>query len=163
MIDAMPPPYGASDPDEPPLTPAGLLSAFVQGAQRGTAGSWRVEGPLLVGRDTPLAIRLEDAALVRQDLPPGAEDLRQACAEALAQANMRCVEQRTVLGHVVGIEVAGLRDAEWDLWAPDPETGHAALRARALGDVADRVDPEEPARREREAASLAEIERDLWP
>jgi hypothetical protein len=179
MSDDMPPLHGRlnaagspaagspadSSSGSPSGSPEELLSGFLQGDQAGVAGEWRIEGALLLGRETSLAIRLSGAALVRHDLPPGAEadQLRQPLETALQKAGMRFIEERTVLGHVVGIEVSSLRGAEWDLWGVDPDTAHAALRARALGEVAERVDPEEPARRMQEAESLEELERRLWP
>lgn len=150
-------------PGEPASPPARLLAGFVRGEGTGAAAEWRLEGTLLVGRDTPLAIRLAGAVLLRRELPDDVDDLRAALEEVLAQAGMRCVEERAVLGHVIGIEVAALRDCDWDLWADDPDRGHAALRARALGEVAERIDPDEPARREREAQALDHLERRLWP
>lgn len=163
MSDALPPPYGVPGSGEPVATPGELLAGFAQGTRGdATAGSWRIEGELLTGRDTPIAIRLHGAALLRHDLSGDMGELHRACAAALAQAGMRCIEACTVLGHVVGIETAGLRDADWDLWAPDADTGHTALQTRALGEMAERIDPHEPTRRNREAETLAEIERDLW-
>lgn len=150
-------------PGEPASPPGRLLADFVRGeGAAGAAGEWRVEGALLEGRETPLAIRLDGAVLLRCELPDDVGDLRAALEEVLAQASMRCVEERAVLGHVIGIEVAALRHGEWDLWADEPERGHAALRARALGDMAERIDPDEPARREREAQVLDQLERRLW-
>lgn len=140
-----------------------LLAAFVNGEPAGATGVWRVEGPLLTGRQTPLAIRVADAVLVRTELPGGFTDLLAALERALDHAGLCRIEERTVLGHVIGIEVAGVRGSEWDLWATDAETGHGALKQHALGEIAEHIDPDEPARRAREEAWLQRIERNLWP
>lgn len=166
MTDDFPPPYretpAAFDAGEAEGSPEELLAAYAEGADSGTAGAWRIEGTMLVGRGIPLAIRLPGAVLTRHDLPEDLGELTGALADALAGAGLHRVEERTVLGHVVGIEVAGVRGSEWDLWAVDAETGHEALKAQALGELADQIDPEEPARRAREEQTLQEIERDLW-
>lgn len=140
-----------------------LLTAFVNGEPADSAGVWRIEGPLLTGRETPLAIRVAEAVLVRTELPGGFTDLLAVLEQALGDAGLSRIEERTVLGHVIGIEVAGVRGSEWDLWATDAETGHEALKQRALGEIVEHINPDEPARRAREEESLQRIERDLWP
>lgn len=167
MSDDVPPPDDpttAGAPHGPPTaSPQELLSAFVNGEPAGSAGVWRVEGPLLTGREMPLAIRVAEAVLVRTELPGGFTDLLAALEQALDHAGLCRIEERTVLGHVIGIEVAGVRGSEWDLWATDATTGHEALKQRALGEIAEHIDPDEPARRAREEESLQRLERDLWP
>ncbi len=149
--------------DHPGTSPQELLAAFVNGESAGSTGVWRTEGPLLTGRETPLAIRVAEAVLVRTELPGGFTDLLAVLEQALGDAGLTRIEERTVLGHVIGIEVAGVRGSEWDLWATDAATGHEALKQRTLGEIAEHIDPDEPARRAREEESLQRIERDLWP
>lgn len=170
MADDLPP-LGDSGDVQMPETPKGslaslreLLDAFLKGEPRSasTAG-WRLEGPLLVGREAPLAIRVAEAVLVRAELADELGDMIGALEQALRGAGLSRIEERTVLGHVIGIEVAGIRGSEWDLWATDAEAGHDALKRRALGEVAEHIDADEPARRAREEELLDRIERDLWP
>lgn len=157
-------PATAGAPQGRPVTsPQELLTAFVNGGPAGSTEVWHVEGALLTGRHTPLAIRVGAAVLVRTELPGGFTDLLAALEQALGDAGLRRIEARTVLGHVIGIEVAGVRGSEWDLWATDAETGHEVLKQRALGEIAEHIDPDEPARRAREEESLQRIERNLWP
>lgn len=167
MPEDVPPsdtPAAAGTPqDRPETSPQELLTAFVSGEPAGSRGAWRIEGPLLMGREIPLAIRVADAVLVRAELPEDFTDLLGVLEQALGDAGLNRIEERTVLGHVIGIEVAGLRGSEWDLWATDAETGHEALKQRALGEIAEHIDPDEPARRAREEESLQRMERDLWP
>lgn len=167
MPEDVPPPdspaTAGTPQDHPGTSPQELLIAFVNGEPAGSAGVWHVEGPLLTGRGTPLAIRVAAAVLVRTELPGGFTDLLAALEQALGDAGLSRIEERTVLGHVIGIEVAGIRGSEWDLWATDAETGHEALKQRALGEIIEYIDPNEPARRAREEESLQRIERDLWP
>lgn len=169
MPDESPSPYGVpnaaeSSPDPSTIPAPELLAAFVRGEQGRAATGWRIEGPVLVGGATSLAIRLSsDAVLVRAELPDELAEQTAQVAEALTEAGLHHIEERTVLGHVIGIEVAGIRGSEWDLWATEAAVGHTALKERALGDIAERIDPEEPARRAREEDSLRQLERDLWP
>lgn len=168
MPEDVPPPddptTAGTRPDNPGTSPQQLLTAFVGGEPAGSAGDWRIEGPLLTGRETPLAIRVAaDAVLVRAELPEDFTNLLAVLEQALGDAGLSRIEERTVLGHVIGIEVAGLRGSEWDLWATDAQTGHDALKQRALGEIADYIDPDEPARRARQEEDLQRIERDLWP
>ena len=74
MSDDMPPLHGrlnaadspaGSSSGSPSGSPEELLSGFLQGDQAGVSGEWRIEGALLLGRETSLAIRLSGAALVR--------------------------------------------------------------------------------------------------
>lgn len=166
MADDLPPLNGSSMPGAPrvpPRPPRELLDAFVQGDPAGSAAGWRIEGPVLMGGEMPLAIRVAEATLVRVELADEFASLVAELERALGDAGSSRIEERTVLGHVIAIETAGIRGSEWDLWAPDAQTGHEALKREALGDVADRVDPDEPARRARQQEFLEEIERDLWP
>lgn len=166
MTSDVPPPYGSSDsPDPPPGTdgsPLALLGAYLDGTRAGAVDPWRIEGRVLVGRGLPLAIRLSEAVLILHEVPEDLADLTEPLERALTEAGLHRVEERTVLGHVVGIEVAGVRGVEWDLWAAEAERGHEDLKAEALGDVAERIDSDEPARRAREEETLQQIERDLW-
>lgn len=161
MTERIPGWYG--QPEGPRRPRDELLAEFLEGASQGVAEDMRIEGDLLVGHDTGLAIRLPTGLLVRSDSPEEAADLCHELEQRLADAGMARVDEQTVLGMVVGIEVAGLRGSEWDLWAADADSGREALAHRALGEMADRIDPDEPARREQTEASLREIERGLWP
>lgn len=162
MVDDLP----VGKPDTPglPLTSTReLLDAFLQGEPSVSAAAWRIEGPVLIGGNAPLGIRVAEAVLVRAELPDEFAGMIAGLEQALEDAGLSRIEERTVLGHVIGIELAGIRGSEWDLWASDAQTGHNALKRQALGELADRIDAEEPARRARQDELLGQIERDLWP
>lgn len=165
MIEGLPPPYG--QPEGPVQGRDELVEGFLEGQSRGSADIFSVEGELLSGRDAALAIRVPAAgtrvSLVRNDCPDEAAEAREALTGLLHGAGLQCVEELAVLGHVVGIEVAGLRGSEWDLWADDADAGRAALATRALGEIADHIDFDEPARRAATDEQLHQIERGLWP
>lgn len=167
MADDLPPLGDVQKPDTPEVSlasPRELLDAFLKGEPHSASTTgWHVEGPLLVGREAPLAIRVAEAVLVRAELADELADSIGTLEQALGDAGLSRIEKRTVLGHVIGIEVAGIRGSEWDLWATDAEAGHDALQRRALGEVAERIDADEPVRRAREEELLDRIERDLWP
>jgi hypothetical protein len=165
-----PPTFGA--PTGPSMSTPELLAAYLDGARRGVSPEARVRGELLEAHDHALAVRLDDAVVVRlhlpgvQHLPPDVLAIRDALHEVLTTAGMALVEEDSPLAGIVGIEVAGLRGEAWSLWAQDPERGRIALARRAHGDVPDvpgMLDAER-SRRQEEAdieATLAEIERDL--
>lgn len=166
MADDLPPLDGGPMPGAPrvpPAPPRELLDAFVQGDPGSSAAGWRIEGPMLVGGDIPLAIRVAEATLVRVELADEFAALVAELERALGDAGLSRIEERTVLGHVIAIEMAGMRGSEWDLWAPSAQAGHEALKRQALGELADRIDPDEPARRARQQEFLEQIERGLWP
>ncbi|HVM13988.1 MAG TPA: hypothetical protein VM287_06635 [Egibacteraceae bacterium] len=165
-----PPPFGA--PTGPRLSTPELVAHYLDGATTGASPDAEVSGELLTADEHAVAVRLDGAVLVRlhlpgvQHLPPEVLAVRQHLEEALSAFGMVLTDEDSVLGGIVGIEVAGLRGEAWSLWAHDPEQGQAALARRALGEVADvsgLLDADR-ARRQEEAevqATLAELEREL--
>lgn len=163
MTDPLPPPYGS--PSGPELPRGQLLAHYLEGGESGWCEGLRVEQTLLVGAGyAPLAIRLQEGVvLVREDLPE--EDtvasLREALLAALREAGIDLVDEDATLAGVVGIEVAGVRGGIWSLWARDATEGQSALQRRALGEVADLVDADQPRRQQEIDATLADMERRL--
>lgn len=163
MTAPLPPPFGK--PAGPERASDDLLRAYLGGESSGHSDDFRIEDAMLVADGRALlAIRLGgpgQAVLVRSDLPAGVEVLRDALEATLAEAGIGLVEADTVLGGVVGIEIGGVRGAVWDLWARGAEQARETLRLRALGEIADAVDPGVLAEREQLDATLAELERGL--
>lgn len=161
MTDPLPPPYGS--PSGPELPQEELLAHYLSGGASGWSEHLRIEEVLLVGAGyVPLAIRLQEGAvLVREDLPDdeAVASLRDALLAALGEAGINLVDEDATLGGVVGIEVAGIRGGIWSLWARDAEEGQSALERRALGEVADFVDPDQLRRQQEIDATLADMER----
>lgn len=153
----LPPPFGAHR--GPRVTTSELFARWLDGSPGGVCDEAHLERSMLVAGDHPLAIRLEGAALVRDLVPEGVTELRGALERFLEGEGMRLTEQDSPLGALVGIEVSGLRGDAWNLWAADPEEGHAALARRAVGDMPGLLDDDAAQRRAEVDAALAEIER----
>lgn len=156
-----PPPFGFSL--GPRSTTSELIARFVTGARDGFSPAAQVEGAVLVRGDEPLAIRLDDAMLVRDQVPEGAAPLRTALCRVLSHLGMTLVEPDTPLALVVESEVFARRGYEWGLWAHDPEQGRAALAARAAGDMPGILETHDTQQRDRTQldAVLREIEEQL--
>lgn len=155
----LPHPFGA--PRGPQLTTPELLARWMEGSTAGMSPEAHLEGALLLAGDHPLAIRIDGAVLVRDQVPGPVTGLRRQLERFLAGEGMRLVEEDAPLGALVGIEVSGLRGDAWSLWARDPEEGQAALIARAAADMPGLADNEDARRRAEVDATLAEIERRL--
>lgn len=155
----LPHPFGA--PRGPTVTTPDLFARWVGGATAGVSPDAHLEGCLLLAGDHPLAIHVEGAALVRDHVPGDVHALRERLERFLESEGLHLVEQDAPLGALVGIEVSGLRGDAWNLWARDPEEGHAALVRRAAADMPGLLDDDEARRRAEVDASLAEIERHL--
>lgn len=115
--------------------PAGL-DTFVTGGDTPSTSTYRTEGPaLFVDFDVAVAIRVADRiVLVRSDVPDGFDWARRGLEQGLAGLGLRRLDDETVLGTVVALQVLGLRPSEWDLWGDDVDAAFAALRAAAVGE-----------------------------
>lgn len=157
----LPPPFGR--PAGPSCTTEELLARYLDGAGAGSSPQARVEGCVLSAGDEPVAIRLEGAVLVRDELAAEAASVRAGLHEALRAGCMEPVEEDTPLAGIVEIEVVGRRGDAWSLWAADPDRGRRILAARAAGDMPGLLEAE-AARRAEEAetdATLSRLEREL--
>lgn len=155
------PPFGSSRGSA--RTTKELLGGFVRGDRTGHSPDAQVEGAVLLSGDEPLAIRLDGAVLVRGQVGAEATALRAALCGELTAAGMVPVEEDTPLALVVEAELFARRGYPWDLWAHDPESGRAALAARAAGDMPGILEAHDRQSREnaRIEAVLRELERDL--
>lgn len=153
----LPPPFGASH--GPTVTEGQLLARWMDGERNGVCAVAHLEGCLLVVGDHPLAIRIDGAVLVRDEVPGDVGGMRSTLERFLEGAGMALVEPDSPLGALVGIEVAGLRGDAWSLWARDADEGQAALARRAVGDMPGLLDSDAAQRRAEVDAALAEIER----
>lgn len=155
----LPPPFGASPGPQVPTSE--LFERWIEGETAGACSEAHLEGPMLVAGDHPLAIRIDGAVLIRDQVPGDVGAMREALEQFLHDAGMALVEEDAPLGALVGIEVSGLRGDAWSLWARDPEEGQAALVRRAAPDMPGLLDDDSAQRRAEIDAALAEIERRL--
>lgn len=155
----LPHPFGA--PRGPRVTTPELLARWVDGSTAGVSPDAHLEGALLLAGDHPLAIRMEGAVLVRDQVPGDVAALRGTLERFLESEGLQLVEEDAPLGALVGIEVSGLRGDAWSLWARDPDEGRAALVQRAAADMPGLLDGDEARRRAEVDSTLAEIERHM--
>lgn len=127
-----PAPYGA--PSGPSLTTSGLLAAFLAGARTGSSPDGHIEEAMLLACDHPLAIRLDVAMLVRDEVPPVARAMQVALCRSLAAAGMALLEEESVLAAALSMEMAAPRGYEWNLWARGGDDVRAVLISRAVGE-----------------------------
>lgn len=154
-------PYGV--PAGPSYTTEELLARFLAGGSVGSSPEAHLEGEVLVAGDEPLAIRLDRALLVRDEVAADTADLRAALCTALAETGLSLVERDTPLGLIVESEAFSRQGFEWGLWARDLDEGRAALAARAAPDMPDLLDQHSAHQREqaRTDAVLRQLEDDL--
>ncbi|MBA2280414.1 MAG: hypothetical protein M3527_01385 [Actinomycetota bacterium] len=136
MIDdhGMRPPFG--QPPGPREGNPAVIAAFVRGERSGHSHRFYAEGPLLLADgDQTIAIRVEPGTvLVRVDLTDDLAGDRRAAETGLAAAGLRMLDEDTLWGVPVALQLAGLRLSSWDLWGADLETAFAAVRRTAVGD-----------------------------
>lgn len=154
-------PYGV--PAGPSYTTDELLARFLAGDAAGSSPEAHLEGEVLVAGDEPLAIRLDGALLVRDEVAAATADLRAALCTALAETGLSLVERDTPLGVIVETEAFARHGYEWGLWARDLDEGRAALAARAAPDMPGLLDQHQAHQHEqaRTDAVLRQLEDDL--
>lgn len=131
--EPFPLPFGLSA--GPAMSTPELLSAYLAGAAAGSSPDAHIEDPVLLAHDHLVAVRFDDAILVRTEVPQAAQQVRMAVCASLEAAGMTLVERESVLAGAAAVELAVPRGFEWDLWARDAERARQSLVRRALGEV----------------------------
>ncbi len=128
------PPF--AQPTGPRVTDASVVRAFARSETTGHSRRLHTEATvLLADRADAVALRLAPGAvLVRADAPPHAATVVPVVEQALTAAGLARIDERTLLGVPVALQLDGLRLSEWDLWGDDIDAAFAALRAVAAGD-----------------------------
>jgi len=95
-----------------------------------------VEGPLLIADgDQTVAMRVAPAVvLVRTDVPDDIQDDRHRVEHLLSEAGLAMLDEETLWGVPIALQLAGLRISIWDLWGNDLDFAFAAVRTVAIGD-----------------------------
>lgn len=149
-------------PRGPTLSTGALLSAYLAGATTGSSPEACIEGELLMAADHYVAVRLDVAMLVREEVHDAAAAVHAALCRALEAAGMTLAEEHSVLAGAMASELAVPRGFEWNLWAHDPDSALIELTHRAAGDLPNLSDAHTARRDEGETdAILREIERGL--
>lgn len=88
----------------------------------------------MVDRDMPFVLRLApDSVLVRVDVPDDAAGIRGEIQGLLRARGLDLLDEESLLGIAVGVQLVGLRASTWDLWGADIDDAFAALREAAKG------------------------------
>jgi len=130
----MRPPF--SQPTGPRVPDAAVVDAFARGEATGHSPRLHAEADvLLVDRADAVALRLVPRALlVRVDGTEAAATIVPVVEQALTDAGLERLDERTLLGVPVALQLVGVRLSEWDLWGDDIDVAFAALRAIAAGE-----------------------------
>lgn len=128
------PPF--AQPTGPRMADAPVVDAFARGEPVGHSKRLHTEADvLLVDRAEVVALRLaRGVLLVRVDGTPQAATIMPAVERTLRAAGLIRLDERTLLGVPVALQLVGLRLSEWDLWGDDLDAAFAALRAAAAGE-----------------------------
>ncbi len=128
----------------PPFAPAPgpsigdreVLACFARDEPAGHSERFYAEGPVLMAEgDLPVAIRVAPGTvLLRLDVPESLVADRDQARSGLAAAGLELLDEDTLWGLPVALQLAGLRLGSFDLWGTDIEEAFAAVRRVAVGD-----------------------------
>ncbi len=122
-------------PTGPRVSDAAVVYTFARGQPTGHSLRLHAEGHVLFAdRADAVSLRLAPRALlVRVDGTDDTATIVPVVERGLTAAGLVCLDERTLLGVPVALQLVGLRLSEWDLWGDDLELAFAALRSVAAG------------------------------
>lgn len=134
MSDQILPPFGPAP--GPEVRDADVLAAFAAARVSGHSRRLHVENDVLYADVMAIvSLRLSRTTLlVRTDLPEDVAEYRPALELALTGAGLSCLDEQTLLGIPVALQMVGLRLSEWDLWGDDIDHAFERLRSIAVGE-----------------------------
>lgn len=129
-------PLYSDDGGGPTESDEAVLAGFLAGRSAGTSKAFGIENSVLnVDGDVAAAIRLNaDTVLARRDLPDDVMWTARPLADALTASGYTLLDEESILGLPVALQVVGIRYSSWDLWGRDLDEAFAALRAAAVGE-----------------------------
>ena len=156
------PPFGMAA--GPSMATPELLSAFLAGATTGVSPDACIEDAILMGSDHYVAVRVDVAYLVRNEVHADAEAVHAELCAALDAAGLVLVEENSILAGAMAGEMAVPRGFEWDLWARDADEACFSLTQLAAGDLPSLGDAAVVQRWDQAnvEAVLRDIERGRW-
>lgn len=133
MTDWPLPPY--FEPRGPLGSDEEVVDAFLAADIAPHSARLHVEGAvLMVDRDMPFVLRLgRNSVLIRVDLGDDIAGIRGEVAAMLDARGVHLLDEETLLGIAVGVQLVGLRASTWDLWGADIDEAFAELRGAAKG------------------------------
>lgn len=134
VAEGLLPPF--AQPTGPLVPDDAVVRAFAAGEPGGYSQRLHVEASvLLANRAHAVALRLtRRALLVRADPPDDAAETIPRIEQVLSAIHLERIDERTLFGVPVAVQLVGLRLSEWDLWGDDMDLAFAALRAVAAGE-----------------------------
>ncbi len=133
MADWPLPPYTA--PRGPLADDESVIRAFVANELPPYSEHLHVEGPvLLAGRDMPIVLRIGPRSfLIHHELSGDLAKARDLVEEVFTSEGLSLLDEETLYGAAVGVQMVGLRYPTWDLWGADIDQAFADLRVAAAG------------------------------
>ena len=133
MPEGLAPPY--IEPTGPRRHDLEVIRAFARREPAGHSENFHAEGDvLLVDRTIGAVLRIGGATvLVRRDLPDDLLALKPTIEDGLGAEDFSLLDEETLFGPPVAIQMLGNRVSSWDLWGTDIEAAFAALRSAAVG------------------------------
>lgn len=114
---------------------ADVVRAFARGELAPYSDRFHVEGDvLLASRDVPVALRIGPRSmLIHAELPPELLDAKELVEGVFTAEGMNLLDEHTLYGVAVGVQMVGIRYSGWDLWGADIDQAFADLRIAAAG------------------------------
>lgn len=127
------PPFGVAP--GPLCADAEVVGGFVRDEPCGHSPRLCIEGPMLLADgDQTVALRVaDDVVLVRIDLPDHVAADRRLVESLLRDEGLDRLDEETLWGVPIALQLAGLRLSTWDLWGTDLDRAFDAVRAVAVG------------------------------
>ena len=111
------------------------MRAFARSELAPYSSRFHVEGPVLMAnRDVPVALRIGPRSmLVHAELPADLVPAKEVVEEVFAEEGLSLLDEQTLYGVAVGVQMVGIRYSSWDLWGADIEQAFTDLRVAASG------------------------------
>jgi hypothetical protein len=112
-----------------------VVLAFARNELAPYSERFHVEGPVLMAnRDVPVALRIGPRSmLIHAELPPELLEAKELVEEVFTGEGMSLLDEQTLYGVAVGVQMVGIRYSGWDLWGADIDQAFADLRVAASG------------------------------
>ena len=124
-------PHGPAGDDED------VVRAFVRGdvAVAPHSELFHVEGPVLMaGRDLATSLKTGPRSfLINHDMYGDMAKAKEICEAVFTAEGLSLLDEDTLYGPAVGVQMVGLRYSTWDLWGADIDEAFADLRVAAAG------------------------------
>ena len=89
---------------------------------------------LLASRDMPVALRVGARSfLIHHELSGDLATAKDLVEEVFRAEGLDLLDEETLYGPAVGVQMVGLRYPTWDLWGADIDQAFADLRVAAAG------------------------------